>query len=288
MIKELKINFYRLVRSTSFRVIVILLLLASIISCFEIKILVDNTSGIFSDMMSALITASDDEIQAEDGVEEGGYGINVSLTKVSQALKSSNSLSGVLHMQFYEGGVFLLMAIMAALFVGAEYKSRFHVNRFSVNASPTSIVLGEVFSLYIVGIALELLCYLVAVGLTYMICDSFVVGSFGTVLKDWSLVALVTVVYITIAYAVAYIRRASAMAIAICSLLATGILDLILLVFSRLIKPLEYFALSSTMSEMVYNRVSTSKLIWTYFACFVYLAISLSVILVVASKRDAY
>lgn len=288
MINELKINFYRLIRTTSFRVILVLFVLSSICSAVEVKAFVDDPGGIMSYIFAVgSVEEKDSEIEKSEP-EVGGVDIDVSLSKLSNTLRNTNTIQGVLKIQYYDSAVFLFNAIMTALFVGAEFKSRFHVNRFSVNTSPVTIVMGEWVSLLIVSLILEIIGYGIALGLSYLLCNSFSSGSPIDLLSDFCFVSGISCVYITLAYAIAYIRRTSAMSIVCCALLSSGILDIVFLFAAKWVKPLQYFAFSSTMNKLLYDSMTSNDMIGIYVAMFVVTAISLGSTLAVASKRDAY
>ena len=141
MIKELKVNFYRIVRSKSFVVILILLIIGAIFSSVEIKFLADNPFNWIDNFKEGMSDVSTSE--------EDTQSFNVLFTSIDQ-LRDVNKLSGVMRMTMCSDLVCFLYCIFIALFISAEYKSRFHVNHFSLNASPVRVVFLEWLSLLLV------------------------------------------------------------------------------------------------------------------------------------------
>lgn len=301
MIKELKVNLYRLIRSKFFAVITIIMLVISVFTALEIKMCVDDPLGIISNFKEGYqlgLSIANDENESEDQDDSiVDYAIasdsddedSDSIIVYIEMFQSCNSLDGVLRVLYYENFVFLLVAIIAALFVGAEYKSRFHMHRYSVNVSPRSIVCGEIFSLVVAAILIEVLSYAVALGITYLLCNSFRVGNVLQFLRDYSLIFYATIMFVSFAYMIAYIRRSSALAIVFSVLLFVGVFDLVFLFASYWYAPLKYFALSSIMGNLIMSSsMSPKDWVYTLGSLTIYIVSFISTTLIVASKRDAY
>ncbi len=290
MIQELKINFYRLIRSRFFVVISLILLFFSLLTAVEVKLCVDDPYGLFSDYIESAYEDFEDLNQAnedEDSILELEVGSSIS--RVIEMFKMSNSFDGVLRMQYYENGVFFLFAMLTALFVGSEFKSRFHINRFSLNASAVSIACGEISSLILACFILEVVSYLISLGFTVLFCHSFNKSSIHILLENFILVFIFSMFYIVFSYMVAFVRRASALSVVLSCLFASGMFDLFFVFLSHWVNPLKYFAISSTMNSILTaQRLSAMDYFCTIGAVVILIVSSFAVTIAVAAKRDPY
>lgn len=296
MIKELKINFYRLIRTKSTIVISIILVVIALITAGEIKFCVDDPTGFVDGFSEGFNTAYAEvkvsSVEAENtGEIIGGSDetAELQLYDFFRSLRNTNSFDGVLRLLFYENVPLLLFALMAALFLGAEYKSRFHVNRYSVNTSPCRIVLGELFSLFFAALILEVVCYAITLSGTYALCNSFHRGDLWLLTKYAVVLLFATMMFMSFAYMIAYIRRASALSIVLSTLFVSQVFDLVFMLGSIIIKPLKYFAVATMLSEMLlYTEFSLGEWISLLVVMILYIGIFLGTTLAVAAKRDAY
>ena len=311
MIKEFKVNLYRLFRSRSFLVIMIILLVYSIIAAAEIMFCVDDPIGFIDGFYSGLeIGASEAAAQSAEGIPDDGEAITIDerqegepvedevepdeifsvlFSQSYESLKSSNTYDGVLRMTLPSGTLYFLYALLVALFVGSEFKSRFHVNRYSLNADPLFIVIGEILTLFFVVIGLEVVCYCVSLGFTRLFCSSFHTGDLRVMLKHFALTTLISFVYVSMAFMIAYLRRGIALAITLTALFSTGLFDVIFMIFSIWFRPFRYFAVTTAQSDFLFSSDYSMVSLVTFICVLVmYIVVFLGTTLLVASKRDPY
>ena len=334
MIKEFKVNLYRLLRSRSFLVICIILLISSIFCAVEIMFCVDDPLGVIDGFYSGLeegaaevaamteegavdATETDevliddelnndelnnDELNNDELSDNGSIDVEVNDTETNpdeifsmlfsqsyESLKNSNTYDGVLRMTLPSGTLYFLYALLVALFIGSEFKSRFHVNRYSLNSNPMFIVCGEVLTLFFVVIALEVFCYAVSLGFTRLFCSSFYTGDLGVMLKHFALTTLISFVFVSLAFMIAYIRKGIALAITFSALFSSGIFDVIFMIFSIWFHPFRYFAITTSQADFLYSSdYSTVSLITFICVLVMYIVVFLGTTLLVAAKRDPY
>ena len=279
MIKELKVNFYRLFRSKSFWVVSILLVIGAILSAMAIKFFVDDPFNFISEMK--------DTVTEYSTTEEDAQSVKIIFDSLEQYV-NVNSLNGVVQMTLCSDLVCFLHCIVVALFISSEYKSRFHVNRFSLNAAPAFIVFMEWLTLMIEVVIMELICYGVTLGLSVAMCRSFRFDDAAVMAKNASLAIAVMLALASFSFMVAYLRKAGALAIALSSMFAFGVFDFVLGVASIWADWAGHFALNNTMSMITLNQLNPMDYVLKAGAIFLYIACFLGVSLIAAWKRDPY
>ena len=294
MIKELKANFYRILRSKSFIVICILIFLLSVFLFFEVKAIADNP-GDWIGYLEKLAGTEESTATTEDPSAATDEAVNsdvsVSVSALSENLDMLGELDnfdGVLRMNWCNELVCFLHCIFIALFISAEYKSHFHVNHFSLNASPRLIVFVEWLSLIITVLLIEVVAYGFSLGICALLCNSFDYSGAGNTLKYGALMAGIMVVYASFAFMMAYIRKAAALSIVLSSLFVFGIMDFIYGFASVWIEVAEYFALNYTIQNIAYGRYDSIRYGFEVAVIVFYTAVFLGVSLIVASTRDPY
>ena len=279
MIKELKVNFYRVVRSKSFVVILILLILGAVFSSVEIKFLADNP---FNWIENAKVGVSEAVTSEEDQ-----QSFNVLFTSID-SVRDVNKLSGVVRMTMCSDLVCFLYCIFVALFISAEYKSRYHVNHFSLNNSSVRVVFLEWLSLMMVIVLVESIRFIFALSLSFLLCDSF---AFDDVIRTLAYIVLIFGVMITFAtftFMIAYLRRSSGLAIVLSSLFCLGFFDFFLGIISVWIPFVEKLSLNMLLSSIALNRLSAPDYVVEMIVVILFIAAFLTVPLIVSSKRDSY
>lgn len=279
MIKELKVNFYRVVRSKSFVVILILLILGAVFSSVEIKFLADNP---FNWIENAKVGVSEAVTSEEDQ-----QSFNLIFTSID-SVRDVNKLSGVVRMTMCSDLVCFLYCIFVALFISAEYKSRYHVNHFSLNNSSVRVVFLEWLSLMMVIVLVESIRFIFALSLSFLLCDSF---AFDDVIRTLAYIVLIFGVMITFAtftFMIAYLRRSGGLAIVLSSLFCLGFFDFFLGIISVWIPFVEKLSLNMLLSSIALNRLSAPDYVVEMIVVVLFIAAFLTVPLIVSSKRDSY
>ena len=267
MIKELKVNFYRIVRSKSFVVILILLIIGAIFSSVEIKFLADNPFNWIDNFKEGMSDVSTSE--------EDTQSFNVLFTSIDQ-LRDVNKLSGVMRMTMCSDLVCFLYCIFIALFISAEYKSRFHVNHFSLNASPVRVVL------------VESVRFIFALGLSFLLCNSF---EFDNVIRTMAYIVLIfgiMTVFASFTFMIAYLRRSGGLAIVLSSLFCLGFFDFFLGIISVWIPFVEKFSMNMLLNSIALNNLSSAEYVVEIIVVVLFTTVFLSVPLIVSTKRDPY
>lgn len=287
MIKELKANFYRILRSKSFIVICILIFLGAIISAVEIKMVADNP-GHWIEYVEEAMAGATESSEAEDlEYDETSASVAIFSTNLS-SLGEIDNLTGVMRLTWSVDLICFLHCIFIALFISAEYKSHFHVNHFSLNAKPRMIVLIEWLSIMITVVLVEFVAYGIAFGLSALVCNSFDATDIYMFVKYGTLMLGIMIVYASFAFMIAFIRRAAALAIVLSSLFVFGILDFIYGFASVWISATQYFALNNLFSTMAYGNFDSINYWLEVCIIIFYTAVFLGVSLIVASTRDPY
>ncbi len=279
MIKELKVNFYRIVRSKSFVVILILLIIGAIFSSVEIKFLADNPFNWIDNFKEGMSDVSTSE--------EDTQSFNVLFTSIDQ-LRDVNKLSGVMRMTMCSDLVCFLYCIFIALFISAEYKSRFHVNHFSLNASPVRVVFLEWLSLLLVMVLVESVRFIFALGLSFLLCNSF---EFDNVIRTMAYIVLIfgiMTVFASFTFMIAYLRRSGGLAIVLSSLFCLGFFDFFLGIISVWIPFVEKFSMNMLLNSIALNNLSSAEYVVEIIVVVLFTTVFLSVPLIVSTKRDPY
>lgn len=279
MIKELKVNFYRIVRSKSFVVILILLIIGAIFSSVEIKFLADNPFNWIDNFKEGMSDVSTSE--------EDTQSFNVLFTSIDQ-LRDVNKLSGVMRMTMCSDLVCFLYCIFIALFISAEYKSRFHVNHFSLNASPVRVVFLEWLSLLLIMVLVESVRFIFALGLSFLLCNSF---EFDNVIRTMAYIVLIfgiMTVFASFTFMIAYLRRSGGLAIVLSSLFCLGFFDFFLGIISVWIPFVEKFSMNMLLNSISLNNLSSADYVVEIIVVVLFTAVFLSVPLIVSTKRDPY
>lgn len=279
MIKELKVNFYRIVRSKSFVVILILLIIGAIFSSVEIKFLSDNPFNWIDNFKEGMSDVSTSE--------EDTQSFNVLFTSIDQ-LRDVNKLSGVMRMTMCSDLVCFLYCIFIALFISAEYKSRFHVNHFSLNASPVRVVFLEWLSLLLVMVLVESVRFIFALGLSFLLCNSF---EFDNVIRTMAYIVLIfgiMTVFASFTFMIAYLRRSGGLAIVLSSLFCLGFFDFFLGIISVWIPFVEKFSMNMLLNSIALNNLSSAEYVVEIIVVVLFTTVFLSVPLIVSTKRDPY
>ena len=279
MIKELKVNFYRIVRSKSFVVILILLIIGAIFSSVEIKFLADNPFNWIDNFKEGMSDVSTSE--------EDTQSFNVLFTSIDQ-LRDVNKLSGVMRMTMCSDLVCFLYCIFIALFISAEYKSRFHVNHFSLNASPVRVVFLEWLSLLLVMVLVESVRFIFALGLSFLLCNSF---EFDNVIRTMAYIVLIfgiMTVFASFTFMIAYLRRSGGLAIVLSSLFCLGFFDFFLGIISVWIPFVEKFSMNMLLNSISLNNLSSADYVVEIIVVVLFTTVFLSVPLIVSTKRDPY
>lgn len=279
MIKELKVNFYRIVRSKSFVVILILLIIGAIFSSVEIKFLADNPFNWIDNFKEGMSDVSTSE--------EDTQSFNVLFTSIDQ-LRDVNKLSGVMRMTMCSDLVCFLYCIFIALFISAEYKSRFHVNHFSLNASPVRVVFLEWLSLLLVMVLVEIVRFIFALGLSFLLCNSF---EFDNVIRTMAYIVLIfgiMTVFASFTFMIAYLRRSGGLAIVLSSLFCLGFFDFFLGIISVWIPFVEKFSMNMLLNSIALNNLSSAEYVVEIIVVVLFTTVFLSVPLIVSTKRDPY
>ena len=268
MIKELKVNFYRIVRSKSFVVILILLIIGAIFSSVEIKFLADNPFNWIDNFKEGMSDVSTSE--------EDTQSFNVLFTSIDQ-LRDVNKLSGVMRMTMCSDLVCFLYCIFIALFISAEYKSRFHVNHFSLNASPVRVVFLEWLSLLLVMVLVESVRFIFALGLSFLLCNSF---EFDNVIRTMAYIVLIfgiMTVFASFTFMIAYLRRSGGLAIVLSSLFCLGFFDFFLGIISVWIPFVEKFSMNMLLNSISLNNLSSADYVVEIIVVVLFTAVFLSV-----------
>lgn len=279
MIKELKVNLYRIIRSKSFCVILILLMLGAIFSAVEIKFLADNPFNwidTFKDGVTEVVTSEDDQSS-----------FNVIFTSIDQA-RDVNQLSGVVRMAMCSDLVCFLYCIVIALFISAEYKSRYHVNHFSLNSGQVRVIFMEWLSLILTMFLVEIVRFLIVLGLSALMCESFY---FNDVVRTMAYIVLVfgiMIAFASFAFMISFLRRSGGLAIVLSALFCLGFFDLVIEIVSVWLPFLEYLSLNELLSAIALNRVSATEYVIELFVVLFYTVAFMSVSLIVSAKRDPY
>ena len=279
MIKELKVNFYRIVRSKSFVVILILLIIGAIFSSVEIKFLADNPFNWIDNFKEGMSDVSTSE--------EDTQSFNVLFTSIDQ-LRDVNKLSGVMRMTMCSDLVCFLYCIFIALFISAEYKSRFHVNHFSLNASPVRVVFLEWLSLLLVMVLVESVRFIFALVLSFLLCNSF---EFDNVIRTMAYIVLIfgiMTVFASFTFMIAYLRRSGGLAIVLSSLFCLGFFDFFLGIISVWIPFVEKFSMNMLLNSIALNNLSSAEYVVEIIVVVLFTTVFLSVPLIVSTKRDPY
>lgn len=284
MIKELRVNFYRIFRTKSFYVIFGVILAFALLSSFFIFFLADDPTGFMEGFTSALdeqlivaSTESDDEEEQKSQELVQEYFDNMA---------SSNQPTGVLSMLWSEFSVFL-MAVFVALFVGGEFKSRFHINRFSLNTGRSMIFFCEWLALAIVGFLVMVISTIVGIALTILFCSNFYWGDLGSFCVKFFLSYLCLLVFMTFAFMIAVFRRASALSIVLSSLYIFEVFHLVYGIVSILNSLILEFSVNNIFTN-VYGRTLTSNDVFAYsFFLLGYIFAFLGITIGVSNYRDA-
>ena len=279
MIKELKVNLYRLLRSKSPYVILGILIFGSILSAFVIKFCVDDPFGLLTAFKVDIVGAATTEAE-QDSYE--------SLAVSLDDLANTNCLSGVVGMNYCAELVFFLWSIVFALFVSGEFKSRFHVNHYSLNPNPAMIVFLEWLTLCIVLVVTEIFCYLITLGLSVALCSSFTFTDGLLMIKNGAFMLGVMIAFASMAFMVAYLRKASPLAIVLSALWCFGVFDLIFALVQFWIPWSSNFDLKTFSTKIALNKMTTMNYVTGTATILLLAGIFLGVTLYVASKRDPY
>ena len=279
MIKELKVNFYRMLRTKSFYVILILLVLGALFAAVELKFCADDPLGFFESIKETL----DESVETE----EDRQSFQIIFNSIDQ-LAQMNSLSGVVRMTLCSELVCFLQSIFVALFVAGEFKSRYHINHYSLNTHPAHVVFMEWLSLISTIVIVELLCYGATLGLSVALCNSFRFDDAAEMLKIGGLMMGVIIASATFAFMIAYLRKAAPLAIVLSSLFTFGVFDIVFTITSIWVDWTKYLALSSIVTTLGTLSLSMWEVLGAAIAVIIYTALFLGVTLFVASKRDPY
>lgn len=182
-----------------------------------------------------------------------------------------------------------LICIFVALFVGAEYKSRFHINHYSANTSCRMILFCEWLSINLIILIIQTIVNLSTIGFTYLFCSDFHVGDLKDFFIRTLLLYLCNVVFASFSFMIAVLRRGSAMAIALSSLLCFEVVHLFVEIIS---------VWNSTLRKLSINWLYESLFSQDYFSMnsylamggiiLIYLLVFVGTTLTVSSYRDAY
>ena len=184
--------------------------------------------------------------------------------------------------------VCFLYCIFVALFISAEYKSRFHVNHFSLNHSPIRVVFLEWLSLMMVIVLVESIRFIFSLGLSFLLCDSFTFDDVPRTLAYIVLIFGVMITFATFTFMIAYLRRSGGLAIVLSSLFCLGFFDFFLGIISVWIPFVEKISLNMLLSSIALNKLSASEYVVELVVVVVFISAFLSVPLIVSSKRDPY
>ena len=279
MIKELKVNFYRIIRSKSFIVILILLLLGAVFSSLMIKFLADDPFDLLDKIRVEVVDSATTE---EDVASFNSFFDSI------DSLRDVNKLSGVVRMTMCSDLVCFLHCIFVALFISAEYKSRYHVNHFSLSPHPARVVFLEWISLAMAIVLVELVRFTISLGLSVLMCSSF---EFDDVVKTSAYLVLVLgimIVFASFAFMIAFLRRSGGLSIVLSSLFCFGVVDFIFGVLSVWLPWTWYLSLNNILNEVAYNRLSSVDYLISMVVVVLYCAVFLTISLAVAAKRDPY
>ncbi len=279
MIKEIKVNFYRLVRSKSFFVVLIILMVGALISTAEIKICVDDPFD--------MLETAHEKLNEAAASEEDAQSFDIIFDSLNR-FNDTNSLNGVVRMTFCSDLVCFLHCIVVSLFVANEFKSRFHVNHFSMNSRPAFSVFMEWFSLMLAIVFVEAFCYALVFLLCVILCHSFNFGDVGLMFKNGTMCISVMIAMASLAFMIAFLRIAGALAIVLSSIFAFGFFDFFLGIISAWFPAIEYYALNNLLSQISLGTLTTFGYAAGLTAILLYIAVFLGVTLIVAAKRDPY
>ncbi|MBO4927524.1 MAG: hypothetical protein J5379_04660 [Clostridiales bacterium] len=279
MIKEIKVNLYRVFRSKSFYIIVSILIIGALLSSLLLKFCADDPFQFFSEFSKEIMEGVTDE------EERATYG---SLLSSIDRFREMNNLTGVMRLSVCSELVCFLHCIFVSLFVAGEFKSRFHVNHYSLTADPGKIVFLEWLTLISVIILVEVVCYCAALGLAVALCNTFTFDDVSQMLGCGAIMLGVIIAHSSFAFMISYIRKASPLAIVLSSLFTFGVLDLVFAIGSIWIPWFQYLALNSTVSALGLLTMQQTEMIGVGIAIVGYIAVFLSITMVVAAKRDPY
>ena len=285
MIKELKVNFYRILRSKAFIVIAILLLIGAVISSLEIKFVADDPFGLYE---------KDTAVDIQEGLRDDASMEEKSSSALSiyaqniKDLPPMNNLTGPVSVTLCVDAVSFLLCVFVALYVGGEFKSRFHVNHYSVNTSRTMVVFLEWLSLMITIFLLEAVCYFLTLGISVIICDSYSFSDMYRMFKHTLLVGAIMMTFTSFSFMIAFVRRAGALAIVLSACFVFGFVDMIYLVISIWIPWFEYFSLNAALSSIAIMSISRAQYAVAAVVSVLCIALFLSTAMIVSSKRDPY
>ena len=257
----------------------ILLIIGAIFSSVEIKFLADNPFNWIDNFKEGMSDVSTSE--------EDTQSFNVLFTSIDQ-LRDVNKLSGVMRMTMCSDLVCFLYCIFIALFISAEYKSRFHVNHFSLNASPVRVVFLEWLSLLLVMVLVESVRFIFALGLSFLLCNSF---EFDNVIRTMAYIVLIfgiMTVFASFTFMIAYLRRSGGLAIVLSSLFCLGFFDFFLGIISVWIPFVEKFSMNMLLNSIALNNLSSAEYVVEIIVVVLFTTVFLSVPLIVSTKRDPY
>lgn len=320
MIKGFKVNYFQFFRSKALLVISIILVVCSILGGFIIKFVSDDPTGIIQSIREALVesneesykagyligsriaenvksnsdnSSSEDELQVQSEKElevEYHYDESTdSLVHAIDSISSSDSFYGILEMDFGSTGSYILMCVFVALFVGSSFKSRFHINLFSLNVSPQSIVAMQLLSLISLFIIIDLVCFASTFLITYIFCNSFSYALTTQFYTTMTVYLLTGLAYLSLTYMIAFLRKGPVLAIVLTSLASLGIADIFVEIISIFVTPARFLSLNYGLNNATYSQsFGVYNFAGSVFSLIIYTCIFTGVTFLVASKRDAY
>ena len=320
MIKALKVNFYQFFRSKVFYVTTILLVVGAILMGFLIKFIVDDPSGIVgiirqeleksavtdnedyelgyrigmefaqaADPNSADIQISQEEMEAEmKKQEEENSSSRLALTYID-SISKMNSMYGILDLNLGAEGSYILMCIFVALFTGNTFKSRYHVNFYSLNLRPGSIVASQLFSFASLFVILETICCLITFALTCCLCSSFNYSFDKKFFMHLTIYVFVGFAYMMFSYMIAFFRRGPILSIILSCLCLSGIIDFFTSIAGVFYSPLKYLSPNYGLNSIAAGMdISMIKFSATIASLLTYTLVVSGITFLVANKRDAY
>ena len=341
MIKEFKVNLFRILRTKSFYVVLIILLALSVFSAFVVFFVSDDPLDVFysdddsetlttdelvqvlqeaeqkyminsqaqsliaesqlpdtgdpamdSRIMEAMESISNNE-KSEESADAYNESFQSSFMEGFQlglsSIRPLNNTLDVLNMSLGNELHLFLFQIIVALYIGAEYKSRFHINRFSLNTTRATILLGEWLTLQILFVLMMVLEYFTTLGLSVLFCSSFEWTRVSESLIRFGYYTLIVMAYTSFTFMIAVLRRGSAMAIVFSSLFTFDVLHLVFAVASILNSKIMNLSPSFLLSTVSTNNTLTIQTCFAVIAILIgYIAVFVGSTLSVSSYRDAY
>lgn len=237
-----------------------------------------------------------EETESEESVEHADTEENKKrsnsdnvILKYLDELHSSNSLIGVLVMDFGSNASYMLMCIFVSLYVGNTFKSRYHINLYSLNIRPYSLVGTQMLALISAFLFVDLVCFGSTLAVSYILCQSYSFVIDPTIFQYLAIYSLTGLTYLFMAYMISYIRKGPVLSIILCIITLIGIPDIFISFAALFRNEAAYLSPNAGMNMISFREpVDTKSFIFVILSLCIYILLFAGISFYVAEKRDAY